>query len=143
MQRRTLHYNTLYVPASFRLDDSCDCIQTPMEQWLELRSTYLHILLEMEGRPSITPCSMCNKQADIKCPDCYGETLFCQDCCLVAHRRSPFHRPLQWTISHYTQVSLHSLGFSLCLGHAGAPCPKTVEVLAQLAFGWMPMLTII
>ncbi|KAH9024662.1 hypothetical protein EDB84DRAFT_1564332 [Lactarius hengduanensis] len=79
---------------------------TPMKQWLELRKRYLHILLEMEGRKTIDKCS---------------------DCCLEAHRRSPFHRPLQWNLTHYTQVSLHSLGLSICLGHDGAPCPQTVE----------------
>ncbi|KAI9437384.1 hypothetical protein BJY52DRAFT_1230144 [Lactarius psammicola] len=29
--------------------------------------------------------------------------------------------------SHYAPTSLYSLGYLLCLGHAGEPCPKTVE----------------
>ncbi|KAH9038693.1 hypothetical protein EDB85DRAFT_1860301 [Lactarius pseudohatsudake] len=98
-----------------------------MKQWLELRKRYLHILLEMEGRKTIDKCSVCRRPSDIKCPDCFGSCSFCKDCCLEAHRRSLFHRPLQWNSTHYTQVSLHSLGLSICLGHDGAPCPQTVE----------------
>ena len=99
-----------------------------MEQWLELRSKYLHVLLEMEGRPSAPKCSVCNKHGGVKCPDCFGAPLFCRSCCVLTHRHSPFHRPLQWTATHYTPVSLHSLGFILFIGHEGAPCPHTVEV---------------
>src|ERR1700691_2374866 len=99
-----------------------------MEQCLQYRTRYLHILLEAESHPSHPQCYMCAGHAVIKCPDCFGAPLSCRSCCLKAHRHSPFHRPLQWTATHYTQISLQSLGFSLCLGHCGAPCPKTVEV---------------
>jgi hypothetical protein len=105
-----------------------------MEQWVQHRSKYLHVLLEMEGRPTSTKCYRCAGQADIKCPDCFCAPVFCRGCCLKAHRHSPFHRPLQWTATHYTQVSLQSLGFVLCLGHGGAPCPKTVEVWVYSPF---------
>ncbi|KAH9035584.1 hypothetical protein EDB84DRAFT_1269414 [Lactarius hengduanensis] len=99
-----------------------------MRQWIELRNRYLHVLLEMEGRGRSDKCSMCNKTPDLKCPDCFGPLLFCRECCLEAHRNLPFHRPLQWNATHYTPVTLHSLGFALCVGHGGAPCPQTVEV---------------
>ncbi|KAF8267463.1 hypothetical protein EI94DRAFT_1581029 [Lactarius quietus] len=82
----------------------------------------------MEGRLAPDRCSICSSAADIKCPECFGAPSFCRDCCLEAHMHSPFHRPLCWTLTHYTQVSLWSLGFALFLGHCGAPCPKTVEV---------------
>ncbi|KAI9449558.1 hypothetical protein BJY52DRAFT_1126677, partial [Lactarius psammicola] len=64
----------------------------------------------------------------IKCSDCFGANVFCKVCCLSVHKRSPFHRLLLWTGSHYAPMSLYSLGYLLCLGHAGEPCPKTVEV---------------
>ncbi|KAH9011266.1 hypothetical protein EDB85DRAFT_1847414, partial [Lactarius pseudohatsudake] len=108
-----------------------------MKQWLELRKRYLHILLEMEGRKTIDKCSVCRRPSDIKCPDCFGSCSFCKDCCLEAHRRSPFHRPLQWNLTHYTQVSLHSLGLSICLGHDGAPCPQT-GLESPESFGQLP-----
>ncbi|KAI9434164.1 hypothetical protein H4582DRAFT_1818929 [Lactarius indigo] len=98
-----------------------------MKQWVELRDRYLHVLLEMEGRGRSDKCSMCSKKPEIKCPDCFGPLLFCKDCCLEAHRNSPFHRPLLWNATHYTPVTLHSLGFVLCIGHGGMPCPRTPE----------------
>ncbi|KAI9443808.1 hypothetical protein H4582DRAFT_1807499 [Lactarius indigo] len=100
-----------------------------MKQWVELRDRYLHVLLEMEGRGRSDKCSMCSKKPEIKCLDCFGPLLFCKDCCLEAHRNSPFHRPLLWNATHYTPVTLHSLGFVLCIGHGGMPCPRTVEVV--------------
>ena len=99
-----------------------------MEQWLELWSKYLHILLDMEGRPSTPTCCMCNNYGDIKCSECFGAPLFCRECCLRSHRHFPFHRPLLWTTTHYTLVSLHSLGYVMFIGHDGFPCPQTVEV---------------
>ncbi|KAI9434614.1 hypothetical protein H4582DRAFT_1818472 [Lactarius indigo] len=98
-----------------------------MKQWVELRDRYLHVLLEMEGRGKSDKCSMCSKKPEIKCPNCFGPLLFCKDCCLEAHRNSPFHRPLLWNATHYTPVTLHSLGFVLCIGHGGMPCPRTPE----------------
>ncbi|KAH8978663.1 hypothetical protein EDB86DRAFT_2836597 [Lactarius hatsudake] len=100
---------------------------TVMEQWIQLRSKYLHMLLEMESHPSSSKCSLCYGHGDIKCPNCVGTPLFCKSCCVKAHRHSPFHRPLLWTATHYTPVSLHSLGYVLFFGHAGEPCPQTVE----------------
>ena len=105
-----------------------DMAQTPMEQWIQFRSRYLHIILEMEAKPTSDTCSVCHSPACIKCPDCFGSPSFCRTCIPYAHQHTPFHRPLLWTATHYTQVSLQSLGFALCLGHAGAPCPSTVEV---------------
>jgi hypothetical protein len=103
-------------------------IQAIMDQWLLLRRKCLDILLEMEGRSPRSKCSICKTHAEIKCPDCYGSPMFCKSCCIDEHRRSPFHRPLQWTGTHYASVSLTSLGFILFIGHAGEPCPGTVEV---------------
>ncbi|KAF8259676.1 hypothetical protein EI94DRAFT_1614829 [Lactarius quietus] len=79
----------------------------------------------MEGRPSTPRCSICNDKFEVKCMDCFGAPLFCKRCCVIKHRHSPFHRPLLWTATHYTPVSLHSLGFILFVGHDGSPCPQT------------------
>ena len=103
--------------------------QTPMDQWLEHQSTYLNVLLEMEGQSTFTVCSLCSKgTAYIKCTNCFGGNTFCKPCCLEYHWRLSFHHLFQWNIKHYTPVSLYSLGFILFLGHCGKPCPKTVEV---------------
>src|SRR4029077_20392339 len=98
-----------------------------MEQWLGLRSKYLRILLDMEGRPTTPKCSICKDKFEVKCQDCFGAPLFCKSCCVLTHSHLPFHRPLLWTATHYTPVSLHSLGFVLYVGHDGSPCPRTVE----------------
>src|ERR1700735_449932 len=82
-----------------------------MEQWLEIRNKYLHILLEMEGRPSIPKCSLCNRHGDIKCPDCFGVPLFCKGCCVKAHRCSPFHHPPQQAPTPHPPLSLSPLFF--------------------------------
>src|ERR1700744_225541 len=100
-----------------------------MNQWLENRSRYLNILLEMEGHTVSPKCSNCSTgHASIRCSDCFGANSFCKNCCLEVHKRSPFHRLSQWNGRHYSSISLNSLGFLLCLGHNGDPCPRTVEV---------------
>ncbi|KAF8257164.1 hypothetical protein EI94DRAFT_1421880, partial [Lactarius quietus] len=63
----------------------------------------------------------------VKYTDCFGAPLFCKRCCVIKHRHSPLHRPLLWTATHYTLVSLQSLGFILFVGHDGSPCPQKVE----------------
>ena len=113
---------------SMHIDRYTHISQTTMEQWIQFRSQYLHILLEMEGKPISDTCSVCRKCASVKCPDCFGSPSYCRTCVPYVHWHSPFHRPLLWTATHYTQVSLQSLGFALYLGHSGAPCPSTVEV---------------
>jgi hypothetical protein len=103
--------------------------QTPMDKWLhDTRSRYLHILLEMEGLTKLPKCSLCSKAMAIKCGDCIGESYLCIACCLHLHKQSPFHRIYHWTGTHFSSLSLNSLGFKLCLEHDGDPCPMTVEV---------------
>jgi hypothetical protein len=110
------------------LDPSLILSQTPMDQWLQLRVTYLRLILDMEGLTKASKCSCCGKTMEIKCSDCIGGNYFCKACCIESHSRTPFHRMSRWTGEHFAPVSLYSLGFKLCLGHDGAPCPSTVEV---------------
>ncbi|KAH9018398.1 hypothetical protein EDB85DRAFT_1873822 [Lactarius pseudohatsudake] len=105
-----------------------------MNKWIDIRSRYLHLLLEMEGLTSAPKCSMCTKSMQIKCSDCIGGNYFCKDCCLRSHMRSPFHRISRWTGSHFAPISLMLLGFKLCFGHDGKPCPLTVEGISDTLF---------
>ncbi|KAI9429637.1 hypothetical protein H4582DRAFT_2114301 [Lactarius indigo] len=98
-----------------------------MGQWIDIRSRYLHLLLEMEGLTRAPKCSMCTMSMQIKCSNCVGGNYFCKECCLQIHTRSPFHRMSRWTGTHFAPISLISIGFKLCLGHDGKPCPLTVE----------------
>src|SRR6266404_4700554 len=99
-----------------------------MERWLQLCDRYLHLLLEMQGITRDAVCSMCSDTMEIKCNDCYGANYFCRLCCLDAHKRSPYHRILHWAGNHFVPMTLQQLGFILCLGHHGTPCPNTIEV---------------
>src|ERR1700761_4728049 len=105
-----------------------DFYQTPMDQWLQVRGRYLHLLLEMKGLTKSPMCSMCKKGMEIKCNNCLGGNYFCFACCLQAHKQLLLHHIFCWTGAHLSPTSLYSLGFKLCLGHAGDPCPLTVEV---------------
>ncbi|KAN0134080.1 hypothetical protein V8E53_008085, partial [Lactarius tabidus] len=75
-----------------------------MEQWIHHQNRFLHILLETEGKPTFNKCSICRSHTTIKCPDYFGSPSYCVVCVPDAHRHSPFHRPLLWTSTHYTQV---------------------------------------
>src|SRR5882757_11086513 len=86
-----------------------------MGRWLQLRDRYLHLLLEMQGLTRDPTCSICSKPMEIKCDDCFGANYFCRTCCLDAHQRSPYHRILQWTGSHFVPMSLYQLGFILLI----------------------------
>ncbi|KAF8256537.1 hypothetical protein EI94DRAFT_1711089 [Lactarius quietus] len=108
-------------------EDQEDPNDTLMKQWLDHRDRYLHLLLEMEGVTQAPKCSVCDRAMEVKCSDCIRGTYFCKACCLQSHRSSPFHWMSQWTGSHFMPGSLYSLGFVLCLGHQGHPCPVTVE----------------
>lgn len=103
-------------------------LQTPMDQWIQVRSRYLHVLLEMEGVTKSPKCSLCGSAMTIKCGDCIGGNYFCVACCLQSHRRSPFHQIFHWNGVHFSPISLYSLGFKLCLEHDGEPCHLTVDV---------------
>ncbi|KAI9428962.1 hypothetical protein H4582DRAFT_1828355 [Lactarius indigo] len=98
-----------------------------MSQWTDMRSRYIHLLLEMEGLTSAPNCSMCTSSMQIKCSDCIGGKYFCKECCLQTHMRSPFHRVSRWTGTHFAPMSLMSIGFKLCFGHDGRPCPLTTR----------------
>src|SRR6266404_4947348 len=99
-----------------------------MDKWRDIHSTYLYLLLEMQGLTRAPTCSMCTSMMEVKCTDCYGANFFCKSCCFEVHRCSPYHRTFQWTGQHFTPVTLHELGFILYLGHYGTPCPLTYKV---------------
>src|SRR6266404_9917173 len=99
-----------------------------MGRWLQLHDRYLHLLLEMQGLTRDPTCSICSKPMEIKCDDCFGANYFCRTCCRDAHQRSPYHRILRWTGSHFVTMSLYQLGFILHLGHHGMPFPNKLEV---------------
>jgi hypothetical protein len=66
-----------------------------MLQWRDhSRETALDELLRLEGRGlyAESPCGGCSSPYPLyRCTDCFGGQLFCQECIVSMHRRSPFH----------------------------------------------------
>ncbi|KAG1879776.1 hypothetical protein F4604DRAFT_1532748, partial [Suillus subluteus] len=58
-----------------------------------------------------------------KCHGCFGEPLYCTNCCRMNHQRLPFHRISQWTGAFFEESCLVKIGMVMWLGHAGTPCP--------------------
>jgi hypothetical protein len=62
-----------------------------------------------------------------RCQGCFGEPLFCTDCCRTQHQRHPFHRISQWTGTFFQDTSLTKIGLEVHLGHGGDACPNCAE----------------
>jgi hypothetical protein len=66
-----------------------------MAQWVShSRGSTLDELIRMEGRGSYIQsiCAECSKpQPTLRCEDCFGRELFCQDCVVKLHIRNPLH----------------------------------------------------
>lgn len=87
----------------------------------------LEMMLEMEA-PSSDVCYGCGKKALhvtlYRCRNCLGGGMLCGTCCVVSHRRTPFHHLEKWTGCRFERASLAYLGLNLYLGHGGAPCSQ-------------------
>ncbi|KAI6032423.1 hypothetical protein EDC04DRAFT_2572026, partial [Pisolithus marmoratus] len=62
------------------------------------------------------------------CEDCFGMTMYCQDCIIKEHHRHPLHHLEYWTGSCFEHRSLQDLGLWIQLGHHAGdrcyrPCP--------------------
>lgn len=134
-------------------------LQGMVDGWLPHRDEYLDALLVLDGPAGgvlSTDCPIlvtgsdgsvhaCGKSGAVyRCRDChdYGVTV-CQECCVRAHRTSPFHRvqvSLQllailrdaerhgqrWTDNFFDDIELSTLGITLHMGHRGQPCPAFI-----------------
>jgi hypothetical protein len=109
-----------------------------MRPWRDL---FLQEIIRLEatgGRP--LRCAACSEPADLRCQDCFGLDLFCQDCLVETHIRQPFHRvevclspsphhlpntvSQRWNGEYFEKEQLAALGLVLQLGHpVGKPCP--------------------
>src|SRR6267378_4182922 len=108
-------------------------IQEPTD--LPLQEDVLEAVDDLDDQPGAKVCAFMAQY--LICDDCFGANYFCRTCCLDAHQRSPYHRILRWTGSHFVPMSLYQLGFILHLGHHGMPCPNTLEVdLCHISLSW-------
>lgn len=102
-----------------------------LSEWLPFRDLYISEVLDQEQPPSDLSCSQCHSEGLLRCKDCFSGNLLCQGCCLIAHRNTPFHTIERWTGQFFQSTSLHEEGFTLYLGHRGAPCPGAGEENVQ------------
>ncbi|KIM56212.1 hypothetical protein SCLCIDRAFT_36442, partial [Scleroderma citrinum Foug A] len=91
--------------------------------WLPYKGRYLSVLLDMEAPPECRIRIGCRKDGVFRCTECAHRPIFCSDCCLDAHKPSPFHRIQRWTGTFFEDFSLCLIGFVMYLGHGGKPCP--------------------
>lgn len=67
-----------------------------LEEWaLKYEDEFMDETVGLESSPLLTclpQCTACAMpQATFRCIDCFAESLFCQECLLLSHRREPFH----------------------------------------------------
>ncbi|KAF8835995.1 hypothetical protein BDN67DRAFT_992252 [Paxillus ammoniavirescens] len=90
--------------------------------WVPECSAFLDELIRLEGRRDYaagTTCPQCEQGLpEYRCDDCDSLELFCTNCIVNLHKRSPFHRIKYWNQRHFKRVTLKSLGLHIQLGHA-------------------------
>lgn len=86
---------------------------------LEWEQSLRQMVCECGGSEALYRCSGIDK--------CFFPRLRCKDCIIMDHTSLPFHRIQKWTSDHFSHCSLESLGFTLQLGHQGAPCPSSTQ----------------
>ncbi|PPQ76365.1 hypothetical protein CVT24_008805 [Panaeolus cyanescens] len=105
----------------------------PHVVWKELyRSRYLDELCRHSGRGDFRKVEICPDcvsrgaqspgAAAYRCESCFLGDLVCQDCCVRRHKKLPFHRIERWNGTHFTPVSLKSLGLRIQLNHINMTC---------------------
>ncbi|KAK7681502.1 hypothetical protein QCA50_015234 [Cerrena zonata] len=99
-----------------------------IEEWLSERNSYLKAILDREAPPSRLCSRDCGQAMKWRCHDCFGEPVFCTDCCRTTHLSNPFHRVSVWSDTFFYRSSLRHAGVVLHLGHNGFPCPSTPAV---------------
>ncbi|KAI0689949.1 hypothetical protein BC835DRAFT_1228821, partial [Cytidiella melzeri] len=100
---------------------------------------YLQEMFRRKGRGSQQHCVCCARcgkgGAVFRCQDCFGDGLFCKNCCVDTHASSPLHRMQEWTGHFFRKISLRELGLVAHLGEHTAeatcimPRRKTLVVL--------------
>ncbi|TRM55184.1 hypothetical protein BD626DRAFT_579197 [Schizophyllum amplum] len=88
-------------------------------------------LLYLKGRGDAVSwkCPGCHSDEPptLRCEGCFGASLYCEGCCLKAHRQRPFCRLEKWDGESFRRTSLKTLGHRIQLGHpdgAVCPCPR-------------------
>ncbi|PPQ76849.1 hypothetical protein CVT24_010586 [Panaeolus cyanescens] len=116
----------------------------PHVVWKEkYRSSYLDELCRHSGRGdfrSIDKCRDCGSKKEVQgdaiyrcASECFLADLVCKDCCVKRHRKLPFHRIEKWNGTHFTPVSLKSLGLRIQLNHVSMACASPMPCHTSLS----------
>src|SRR5258706_9142693 len=95
-----------------------------LKEYLTRRHGILIDLLRHESLPSRLLCSNCQQSSGTHCcQDCFGSSLWCSACCVLVHRKLPFHHIDMWNGSFFERSELltHELILDLC--HDPGDCP--------------------
>ncbi|KAI6008022.1 hypothetical protein EDC04DRAFT_2871559 [Pisolithus marmoratus] len=91
---------------------------------------FLSELIHLEGWGSISDvCGGCGTlYPHFRCEDCFGVTMYCQNCIVKGHCQHPLHHLEYWTGSYFEHRSSRDLGLQIQLGHwvgerCYRPCP--------------------
>ena len=98
-----------------------------LRQWLPMFNDYMKLFIKREAPPSPRSCAVCSNDGVYRCYSCFGDPLFCTDCCRTQHQRNPFHRITQWNGQFFQDTSLTDIGLEIHLGHSGNCCPNAPE----------------
>ena len=115
--------------------------------WTQLdREDYLSELLRLEGRCAVSEtCLGCKLQlARLRCEDCFGLHMYCQECMVTRHSELPLHRLRvrgnehrciylclwqEWNGTYFERKTLKELGLNVQLGHPiGEQCHRPRSV---------------
>ncbi|KAJ7270359.1 hypothetical protein C8J57DRAFT_1065816 [Mycena rebaudengoi] len=104
-----------------------------LHEWIFKRDEYLSIFMECEGCAGVdlTCCPDCHRMDmpnSLRCHDCFGGLMYCQECMVSHHRCSPLHRIYRWDRLRFLKTSLAVLGLCVQLGHPpGTSCTAPEE----------------
>ncbi|KAF7291356.1 CxC2 domain-containing protein [Mycena indigotica] len=93
-----------------------------MDLWMrQFRDPFLHSLLWRDGRGKegeiCAACGDSTRAAIYRCSSCFGGAMWCQGCCVAAHRANPLHFIEKWTGVYFTRTTLGSIGLRVQLAH--------------------------
>ncbi|KAF7310275.1 CxC2 domain-containing protein [Mycena indigotica] len=93
-----------------------------MDLWMrQFRDPFLHSLLWRDGRGKegeiCAACGDSTRAAIYRCSSCFGGAMWCQGCCVAAHRANPLHFIEKWTGVYFSRTTLGSIGLRVQLAH--------------------------
>ncbi|KAJ7813177.1 hypothetical protein B0H13DRAFT_1665666 [Mycena leptocephala] len=112
-----------------------------MSEWRPLRDEYLTENLRLDGLSNLDGshglCASCQKDgARFRCRICFGEGLYCSECCVRMHESNLLHVVDEWNGRCFERTSLCQLGLRIQFGHAGCvrPCKNDKFVVLDLGY---------